>query len=305
MALRRGILAVAAVLGLVAGCGSGGDSSNTAPSSGPSSGPLSGSSSASPSAGGVGAPSLDGSFDVGGHKLAMKCWETGSPTVVYLHGFINDPGGGGASNAGEIPQLLAPQVRVCAYDRANVGASGKSAGRQTAMHSVRDLHALLKAAAVPPPYVMLGASFGGLIATLYAANHPADVAGMVLLDGSLADDFAVERKIVPAADVEPVPGWQANQEKIDLPASYREAMALLRTRKPPAVPVTYLAVRDLELPPAYPAEKLAAAIRQQQQAFVRQFKPGQLKYVDAPHYMEPEIPDQIATEVRTVIATTP
>lgn len=192
---------------------------------------------------------------------------------------------------------------MCAYDRANVGASGKSSGRQTATNSVHDLRALLAAAAVPPPYVLLGASFGGLIATIYAASHPADVQGMVLLDGSLPDDFAVERKVVPADKVEPAPGWQDTLEKIDLAASYSEAQVLLRTHKPPAIPVTYLAIRDIDLPPGYPAAKLTAAIRQQQQTFVRQFKPGQLKYVDAPHYMEPEIPDQIAAEIRAVIAT--
>jgi pimeloyl-ACP methyl ester carboxylesterase len=279
----------AAVLLLLTGCGG----PDTAASSGTAS--ATGSSPDSSAA-----PSLEGSFDVGGHSLAMSCWGTGSPTVVYLHGFIDDPAGGGATNAGKIPSLLAPKVRVCTYDRANVGSSGKSAGRQTGADSIRDLHALLSAADVPPPYVLLGASFGGLLASLYAASHPADVRGMVLLDASLPDDLDVERRIV-GATVLPPPGWQEAVEQIDQAATYREAQALVRNL--PAIPVTYLATKTIDLPPSYPAAELTAAIRQTQQTFLDRFSPGRLELVDAPHYMEPEIPDRIATEVHAVIAT--
>jgi hypothetical protein len=71
---------------------------------------------------------IDGSFDVGGHKLYMRCQGTGSPTVVYLHGYIHDPSGGGSASAGTIPDLLATRNRVCVYDRANVGRSEPVAG---------------------------------------------------------------------------------------------------------------------------------------------------------------------------------
>ena len=64
---------------------------------------------------------IDGSFDVGGHKLHMRCQGSGSPTVVYLHGYIHDSSGGGSVNAGAIPDQLATRSRVCVYDRANVG----------------------------------------------------------------------------------------------------------------------------------------------------------------------------------------
>ena len=46
------------------------------------------------------------------------------------------------------------------------------------------LHALLTAANEAGPYVLVGASWGGLIAKLYAATYPDQVAGLVLVDGA-------------------------------------------------------------------------------------------------------------------------
>ena len=53
---------------------------------------------------------------------------------------------------------------------------------RTARDAVADLHALLRAARVPGPYVLGGHSTGGLINRLYAATYPKQVVGMVLVD---------------------------------------------------------------------------------------------------------------------------
>jgi pimeloyl-ACP methyl ester carboxylesterase len=52
---------------------------------------------------------------------------------------------------------------------------------------VDDLHALLAAAAIPGPYVLVGHSSGGLVARLYASEYPDEVVGMVLLDSTHED----------------------------------------------------------------------------------------------------------------------
>ena len=89
---------------------------------------------------------VEGRFDVGGHKLYLRCTGEGSPTVVYLHGYIFDPSGGDSSNSGQIPSLLEDENRVCIYDRANVGQSDSVKGPLTGKSSIQDLHALLDAA---------------------------------------------------------------------------------------------------------------------------------------------------------------
>ncbi len=84
-----------------------------------------------------------------------------------------------------MPQL-AGVTRVCRYDRANnqSGRSDPVATPRTAADVVADLHALLRAADVPGPYVLAGPSVAGLFVRLYAATYPDDVVGLVLVDAS-------------------------------------------------------------------------------------------------------------------------
>jgi pimeloyl-ACP methyl ester carboxylesterase len=74
------------------------------------------------------------------------------------------------------------------YDRAGLGRSSPAPNGRTSADMVRDLETLLANAQIAPPYVLVGASFGGLNAQLYAAEHPDQVAGLVLVD-SLHWDF--------------------------------------------------------------------------------------------------------------------
>jgi pimeloyl-ACP methyl ester carboxylesterase len=232
---------------------------------------------------------VDGTFDVGGHELYMRCTGTGSPTVVYLHGYIFDPSGGGSQNAGEVPGLLDERFQVCVYDRANVGGSGAVDGPLTGHSSVRDLEALLDAAEVDGPYLLVGASFGGLLAYMYAASHPNDVVGMVLLDPNLPgfDDGSFD--------------WKGTTERLDQAAASREA-ARLEGREPD-IPVTLLGLEDPEVDFVSSPEEFAevkAAIMEAQLRFLDLFPDGKLVVVDAPHYMEPVIPDRIVEEIVAV-----
>lgn len=52
------------------------------------------------------------------------------------------------------------------------------------METATDLHTLLNQAHIPGPYVLAGHSFGGLYLLTFAAQHPDQVAGMVLLDST-------------------------------------------------------------------------------------------------------------------------
>jgi pimeloyl-ACP methyl ester carboxylesterase len=84
-----------------------------------------------------------------------------------------------------IQRSLAPEVRVCLYDRAGIGWSDPQRhGRRSTEGMASDLYALLAAARIEPPYVLVGHSIGGIIARCFAAAFPELVAGMLLVDSS-------------------------------------------------------------------------------------------------------------------------
>jgi pimeloyl-ACP methyl ester carboxylesterase len=241
---------------------------------------------------------IDGSFDVGGHKLHLRCEGTGSPgspTVVYLHGL-----GGDGSDVESI-STLAGQTRVCTYDRVNVGRSDRVEGRHSGADSVRDLHALLGAAGVPAPYLLVGFSFGGLLAIMYAGTYPDQVMGLVSLDGSLPTDDEVDRLIPEDERAQVVAEQEANQESVDFYRTVDEAKALVA--KVPDVPVTYLAARPVELPPNWPVKRMRALIRTKQIEFTGAVPDGRLVEVQSSHDIDLEQPELVIREIQRVLET--
>jgi pimeloyl-ACP methyl ester carboxylesterase len=85
---------------------------------------------------------------------------------------------------------LARFTRVCAYDRAGFGWSEPARRPRTAQAMTEELHELLRAAALPPPFVLAGHSYGALVCQLYAARYPHEVGGLVLVDPPDVDSWS-------------------------------------------------------------------------------------------------------------------
>jgi pimeloyl-ACP methyl ester carboxylesterase len=113
----------------------------------------------------------------GGRSLFVHCVGSGTPTVVLEAGF-----GANAADWREVQPQLGRHARTCAYDRAGIGSSVAPPGVRDARDDVGDLQRLLHRAHVQQPYVLVGHSYGGLLARLFAKAHPTQVAGMVLVD---------------------------------------------------------------------------------------------------------------------------
>ena len=138
---------------------------------------------------------ISGKFDVGGHQLYLECYGEGSPTVVLENGL----GMNLAAAWYRIIPNIAVATRVCGYERANMGMSGEAPGPRTSQQMVEDLHALLKAAKIEGPYVLVGHSFGGENVRLYASQYPTEVAGVALVDSSHPDQDARLLAVLPAS----------------------------------------------------------------------------------------------------------
>jgi pimeloyl-ACP methyl ester carboxylesterase len=122
--------------------------------------------------------------DVGGFRLHLHCTGEGSPTIVL------DAALGASSLSWSLVQPdLARLSRVCSYDRAGFGWSDPGPMPRTADRIAEELHTLLERARVPPPYVLVGHSFGGLVALIFARRFRSVTSGLVLVDPAHAEDW--------------------------------------------------------------------------------------------------------------------
>jgi pimeloyl-ACP methyl ester carboxylesterase len=100
----------------------------------------------------------------------------GEPAVVLEAGLSN-----GAASWQPVMPLLAPQVRVAAYDRAGIGGSAPAPGLVIIDRQIDDLASVITGLAAGP-CVLAGHSWGGMLVQLLAFRRPDLVAGLVLVD---------------------------------------------------------------------------------------------------------------------------
>jgi len=128
-------------------------------------------------------PQIGRSVDIAGRTLNIFCSGTGGPAVVF------ESGGDGPGLEWEPVQTqVANFTQACWYDRAGIGWSDPGPFPRTSEAIAGDLQALLHRAGVPAPYVLVGASFGGLNSRVHASLFPDEVAGMVLADSAHEDE---------------------------------------------------------------------------------------------------------------------
>jgi pimeloyl-ACP methyl ester carboxylesterase len=130
---------------------------------------------------------------VSGRQVEVVRMGEGSPTLVLESG-----GGESAGQWSRILPELAKQTRVIAYSRAGFGKSTTSTLPGSPQSSVAELHALLQALGETGPFVLAGHSWGGLLVRLYVSMFPADVAGLVLIDGTHEAQWSRWEALEPA-----------------------------------------------------------------------------------------------------------
>jgi pimeloyl-ACP methyl ester carboxylesterase len=120
--------------------------------------------------------------DLGGRKMHINCSGESSPTVILNSGL-----GDSSLSWHKVQPEIAKFTRVCSYDRAGLGYSDPSSRPRTSRAIAEELHDLLQAAGVAPPYVIVGHSMGGFDVRLYTSMYPQEVVGMILVDASHPD----------------------------------------------------------------------------------------------------------------------
>jgi len=140
----------------------------------------------------VSAESFAKRVDIGGGRMMyIECHGSGSPTVLLISGTDTASDLWHATNqkAPTVYDEIQKTTRVCAYDRPGAPHLDQSFSQSdpvrqptSPQNGVDDLVALLKAADVPGPYVLVAHSFSGTIARVFAGQHPNEVKGIVFVD---------------------------------------------------------------------------------------------------------------------------
>lgn len=116
-------------------------------------------------------------INLNGCALHLLSRGEGSPAVIFESGLMST-----VLSWAEIQPEIAKSTRAVCYDRAGLGWSDPGPAPRDADQIVKELHQLLDLAHIPPPYVLVGHSFGGFTTRLFAARYPDEVVGLVLID---------------------------------------------------------------------------------------------------------------------------
>lgn len=127
--------------------------------------------------------------EVHGYRIRMLVQGHGSPAVV----FINAGFGGSFEIWDRVNSAISGFTRTVAYNRGGTWKSDPAPLPRDSRHIAEELHVALRNAGVSPPYIVAGASLGGIHARVFAHSCPADIAGIVLLDPT-SEDFEYELK---------------------------------------------------------------------------------------------------------------
>jgi pimeloyl-ACP methyl ester carboxylesterase len=122
-------------------------------------------------------PPIGRLYEVDGRCIALHREGQGGPSVVFLPGagltgldFLNIHA--------EVSRFTTSVI----YDRAGTGWSDPVRLPRSAAEVADELRAVLRAAAVPPPYLLVGHSLGGAYSRRFEQRYPDEVAGMMFID---------------------------------------------------------------------------------------------------------------------------
>jgi pimeloyl-ACP methyl ester carboxylesterase len=138
---------------------------------------------------------------VGSNKMHLYCTGQGEPAVI-----LEAPQTGLFALWNPVQEAVSHFTRVCSYDRAGFGWSEPGPSPRTSKQIAAELHTLLELGGVPPPCVLVGASFGGFPVRVYAGQFPAEVAGVVIVDASHTDQAALLH--LPENPAQPYKRWE-------------------------------------------------------------------------------------------------
>lgn len=271
-----------------------------------------------------------GPVDIGGGRgIYVECRGEGAPPVVIVAGAKASAADWTEAVPGkpDVFAAVAGFTRVCAYDRPGT-PFGEAPSRSdpvpqpaTAADAAADLHALLAAAGIATPVVLVAHSYGGVIARLYARTWPDDVAGMVLVDAlseglraaETPEEWAIQRALI-SGDMTETLKLYPEIEQLDPDRSFDQILAAPPLRPMPLVvlsadhpwgPLVPGFIADGTLPPDIPPDfgYVTDRAAKQSQAALAAAVPGarHVTQTDSGHEIHKDQPQLVIDSIRDVV----
>ncbi|GAB0168209.1 alpha/beta hydrolase [Lysinibacillus sp. CTST325] len=153
--------------------------------------------------------------------LYTKYQCTSAPSVIFIAGL-----GDNFETWKKVQDRISDETSTFSYTRAGIGRSSVAAVPKTCHDLVEELSELLQELDVKKPYILVGHSFGGLIARLYASLNPLDICGIILVDAAPEFKELAYEQVLPenlvAGNREYLENPSLNSENIDKMKSYKQ-----------------------------------------------------------------------------------
>ena len=177
---------------------------------------------------------------VGTRAVHIREEGKGSPTVVFETGL---------GDTLETWTRVFPEVvkfaHAFAYDRAGSGKSSPGAGERSYTELATELHQALETQKIPPPYLLVGHSFGAVISRAFAAAYPGEVSGIVFIDPLTDVAIASTKAEAPKDDRMDKATIGVQGEFSFLKRDTANHFAIMNAIPKPNVPMTLLIARSV------------------------------------------------------------
>lgn len=249
--------------------------------------------------------------EIEGRRLAYWASGAGSPSVVLETGL-----GAESADWQAVQTALEGAHRVFRYDRAGRGESDPAPTPRTLTQIVDDLRALLDAARIPAPYLLVGHSFGGLVMRLFAHRYPETVCAIVLVEPMHEAQFERLGPAFPTPSAEDTPalvrmrdlwtgGWRdpaTTPESIDFPPSFRSAREAVLPEGLPLVVMTAGSFRNATMFAPEQREAMQETWERMHMEWLA--LSSNSKHVRLPaseHFVQRDAPEAIVREVEEIV----
>ncbi|WKE64044.1 alpha/beta hydrolase [Gallaecimonas kandeliae] len=218
------------------------------------------------------------------------------PTVVFQAGL-----GDGKDVWGKVIGQLPGSLALFAYDRPGYGDSPLAQDKRSPCAISRELHALLKAAKVAPPYLLVGHSLGGLDQLCFATLYPHEVAGMVLLDPTYPHHWSKMQVEAPLSanilkSLRLVAFSSAMKQEFD---AQEDCLTELDLKQPLTFPTRLLFSTEFRPEELGSYQQFVKALRKQWPNFFTQVQSSEVS--GSGHYIQKDAPETVVQAIEKVL----